>query len=148
MQRKAYIQLTEAGEHVPTDIPGDHQRVSYLLDLMKMDNPKMLAGTAAIEQDETGKQVHIENLVTFLLPFDPVVANNAKAKGLGVNFLAATADKAASGVTVGNTGVELHWHDPQKFRKMTKDQKAEFSEWNKTQPKKNGSSSKRKRSNK
>ena len=32
MQRKAFIQLSEAGEHVPTKLPGDCQRVSYLLD--------------------------------------------------------------------------------------------------------------------
>ena len=57
MQRKAYIQLTEAGEHVPTKLPGNCQRVSYLLDSLKTDNPKMLAGTAAIKQDETGKRV-------------------------------------------------------------------------------------------
>ena len=140
MQRKAYIQLTE------TKIPGDRQRVSYLLDSMKTDNPKMLAGTAAIEQDETGKQVHFENSVTFLLPFDPVIAKNAKAKGLGVNVLAAIANKAASDVTIGKTGVELQWHEPHKFSKMTKEQKAELSEWNTTQPKKDGSPSKRKRS--
>ena len=77
----------------------------------------MLAGTAAIEQDETGKQVNFENSVAFLLPFDPVVAKNAKAKGLGVNVLAATADKSASGVTMGKYGVELRWHEPQKFDK-------------------------------
>ena len=41
-----------------------------------------MAGTAAIEQDELGKCVHFENTVTFLLPFDPVVAKNAKAKGM------------------------------------------------------------------
>ena len=45
----------------------------------------MLAGTAAIEQDELGKCVDFERTVTFLLPFDSVVAKNAKAKGLGVN---------------------------------------------------------------
>jgi hypothetical protein len=45
----------------------------------------MLAGTAAIEQDELGKRVDFEKTVTFLLPFDSVVAKNAKAKGLGVN---------------------------------------------------------------
>ena len=114
MQRKAFIQLSEA------------------------DNPKMLAGTAAIEQDELGKRVHFENTVTFLLPFDPVVAKNAKAKGLGVNVSGTAADTPAKGATVGKTGVELRWHEPQKFSKLTKEQKLELSEWNKTQPKREG----------
>ena len=76
--------------------------------------------------------------MAFLLPFDPIVVKNAKAKGLGVNVLASTADKAAGGVTVGKSGVELRWHEPQKFSKLTKEQKAELSEWNRNQPKKEG----------
>lgn len=139
MQRKAYIQLVEAGEHVPAELPGGRQRVSYLLDSLKTDNPKMLAGTAAVEQDETGKRVSFEDSVAFLLQFDPVVAKNVKAKGLGVNVSATTGDKTAGGVTVGKSGVELRWHEPQKFSKLSKEQKAELSEWNKTtNPQKDG----------
>ena len=96
----------------------------------------MLAVTAAIEQNELGKRVHFEKTVTFLLPFDPVVAKNAKAKGLGVNVLGTAAP--AKGATVGKSGVELRWHEPQKFSKLTKEQKLELSEWNKTQPKREG----------
>ncbi len=48
----------------------------------------MFAGTAAIEQDELGKRVSFKILVAFLLQFDPAVAKNVKAKGLGVNLLA------------------------------------------------------------
>jgi hypothetical protein len=138
MQRKAFIQLSKAGEHVPTELPNDRTRVSYHLDSLKMDNPKMLAGTAAIEQDELGKRVHFEKTVIFLLPFDSVVAKNAKAKGLGVNVLGTAAEKPVIGATMGKTGVELRWHEPQKFSKLTKEQKFELSEWNKTQPKRDG----------
>jgi hypothetical protein len=138
MQRKAFIQLSEAGEHVPAELPNDCTCVSYLLDTLKTENPKMLVGTAAVEQDELGKCIHFENTVTFLLPFDPVVAKNAKAKGLGVNVLGTAADKPIIGATVGKTGVELRWHEPQKFSKLTKEQKFELSEWNKTQPKQDG----------
>ncbi len=134
MQRKGFIQLSEAGEHVPTELPNYCTRVSYLLDSLKTENPKMLSGTAAIEQDELGKRVQIKNTVTFLLPFDPVVAKNAMAKGLGVNVSRTAADKPVIGATVGKTGVELRWHERQKFSKLTKEQKFELSEWNKTQP--------------
>ena len=50
LQRRAFAQLSEAAEHVPTEIPGPRQRTKYLLDSLKTDNPKMLAGMAAIEQ--------------------------------------------------------------------------------------------------
>jgi hypothetical protein len=33
---------------------------------------------------------------------------------------------------LGKSGVELRWHEPQKFSKLSKEQKAELSEWNKT----------------
>ena len=52
MQCKAYIQLTEAAEQVPAEVPGPHQRVTYLLDSLKTVEPKVLAGMAEIEQDE------------------------------------------------------------------------------------------------
>ncbi len=48
------------------------------------------------------------------------------------------ADKIAGGVTVGKTGVELCWYEPEKFSKLTKEQKAELSVWNKNNPKKEG----------
>ena len=70
----------------------------------------MLAGTAAIDQDELGKCVSFESSVAFLLQFDPVVAKNVKAKGLGVNVLATSGDKTPGGVTMGTSGVELRWH--------------------------------------
>ena len=132
MQRRAFIQLGEANEHVPTELPGDRQRVSYLLDSLKTENPKMLAGIAAIEQDETGKRLSFESSVAFLLQFDPVVAKNVKAKGLGVNVSATTGEKPPGGVAMGKSGVELRWYEPQKFSKLSKEQKAELSEWNRT----------------
>ena len=49
MQRKAFIQLTEAAEQVPAEVPGPRQRVTYLLDSIKTVEPKVLAGMAAIE---------------------------------------------------------------------------------------------------
>ena len=41
---------------VPAEEPGQRQRVTYLLDSMKTVEPKVLAGMAAIEQDELVKQ--------------------------------------------------------------------------------------------
>ena len=143
LQRRAFIQLTEADEvGVPTEIPGPRQRVTYLLDSLKTDNPKMLAGVAAVEQDEHGKRVRFEDTVTYLLPFDPVAAKASKAKGLGVN-VSTTEGKLAGGVAKGTTGVELRWHEPEKFAALSKEQKKELQVWNASQPKGGG----RKRTN-
>ena len=49
-QRKAHIQLIEAADHAPADVPNAHQRVTYLLDSLKTEHPKVLACIAAVEQ--------------------------------------------------------------------------------------------------
>ena len=101
---------------------------------------------AEIEQDELGKQNYFELLFTFLLPSFPVIAKNVKAKGLGVNVSSSDGKPVAkaSEVTKGSTGVELFWHQPSKFKLLTKEQKVELAAWNKSNPKKDSNSKKRK----
>ena len=112
---------------------------------MKTVEPKVLAGMAAIEQDELGKRRDFELSVTFLLPSCPVVAKNVKAKGLGVNVSSSDMTVAKAGVvTKGSTGVELRWYEPNKFKLLTKEQKVELAAWNKSNPKKDGAQKKRK----
>jgi hypothetical protein len=83
--------------------------------------------------------------VTFLLPSCLVVAKNVKAKGLGVNISSSDVTVAKAGiVTKGSTGVELRWHEPSKFKLLTKEQKVELAAWNKSNPKKDGNLKKRK----
>ena len=118
-----------------------------MLDSLKTVEPKVLAGIAAIEQDELGKQNDFELSVIFLLPSCPVFAKNLKAKGLGVNVSCSDGKPIAkaSEVTKGSTGVELCWHEPSKFKLLTKGQKVELAawNWNKSNPKKDGTQKKR-----
>ncbi len=128
MHRKAYIQLTEAAEQVLAEVPGPRQRVTYFLDSMKTVDPKVLAGMAAIEQDELGKRRDFELSVTFLLSSCPVVAKNVKAKDLGVNVSSSDVTVAKSSeVTKGSTGMKLRWYEPNKFKLLTKEQKVELA---------------------
>ena len=89
---------------------------------------------AAIEQDKFGKRIDFEQSVTFLLPSCPVVAKNLKSKGLGANVSRSDGKVVVKGseVTKGTTGVELCWHEPSKFKKITKEQQVELAEWNKS----------------
>ena len=47
-------------------------------------------------------------------------------------------------VEKGTTGVELCWYEPRKFKKLTKEQKVELADWNKSNPNKDGTTKKRK----
>ena len=139
-QRKANIQLIEAAEHAPADVPNARQRVTYLLDSIKTVDPKVLACIAAVEQDELGKRVSFEDASTFLLPSCPVAAKNHKANGVNAK-VSGTDGNTGGGAGVGGavlkgkTGVELRYHAPDKFAKLSKEQKTEVSVWNRNQPK-------------
>jgi hypothetical protein len=72
-----------------------------------------------------------------------VVSKNVKAKGLGVNVSSSDVTVAMAGVvTKGSTGVELRWHEPKKFKLLTKEQKVELAARNKSHPKKDGAQKK------
>lgn len=133
-QRQAYAQLLEASEHTPAEIPNPRLRVTYLLDSLESPDPKVLAGVAAIAQDETGKRVNFEEAVTFLLPYCPVTAKGGKKQGLGVKVSGTVA--GVDTPAIGKTGVKLCWHEPDKFIKLSQEQKKEVMEWNRNNPKK------------
>jgi hypothetical protein len=139
-QQKANIQLIEAAEHAPADVPNNRQRMTYLLDSLKTEHPKVLACVAAAEQDETGKQVSFEDASTFLLPSCPVAAKGPKKNG--INSKVSGTDDTTRGVAgasgfvlKGKTGVDLRYHAPKKFAKLIKEQKTEVSFCNRSQPK-------------
>ncbi len=47
-------------------------------------------------------------------------------------MLATSGEMTLGGVILGKSSIELRWHEPQKFSKLSKEQKAKLSEWNKT----------------
>ncbi len=74
-----------------------------------------------------------------------MVAKNVTAKGLGVNVSSSDVTVAKAGVvTKGSTGVELRWHEPNKFKLLTKEQKVKLAAWNKSNSNKDGAQKKRK----
>jgi hypothetical protein len=114
--------------------------VTYLLDSIKTVDPKVLACIAAVEQDELGKRVSFEDASTFLLPSCPVAAKGPKNNGINAKVSGTDATTrggaGASGVVLkGKTGVDLRYHAPEKFAKLSKEQKTEVSFWNRSQPK-------------
>jgi hypothetical protein len=95
----------------------------------------VLACITAIEQDEQGKRVNFEDAATFLLPSCPVVAKNPKNNGINAKVSGTDGATAGGAVLKGKTGVELRYHAPEKFAKLSKEQKTEVSVRNRSQPK-------------
>jgi hypothetical protein len=140
MHCHAWITLTECAEHIPVDMPNDHARVAYLMDLLKTVGPTVLAAIAAVHQDEADKCVNFENMFAYLVPVCPVTAKTAKKTGK-VAFDASvlgTSGKTQGGLGGGNanpgkvsTGVALRYHCHKEFHALNKEQKNELCKWTK-----------------
>ena len=67
----------------------------------------MLAGLAAIRQDDAGMRGDFESAAVFLSPTCPVAKKGSERK---VGFDAATVLATDSKTSIGKTGVELRYH--------------------------------------
>ena len=70
--RKAYIALTEAGEHVPIQVPDERTRVTNFMDLFQTTNPDVLAALSSICQVEHVNRKDFELAASFLIQSCPV----------------------------------------------------------------------------
>jgi hypothetical protein len=138
MHRHARITLTKCAEHIPVDVPNDHARVTYLMDLLKTVDPTVLAAIAAVCQDEADKRVNFKITFAYFVPVCPVTAKTAKKTGK-VAFdtsVLGTSGKTQGGLGGGNanpgkgsTGVALCYHCHKEFHALNKEQKDELCKW-------------------
>jgi hypothetical protein len=68
LHRKAYINHTKCAEHISVEVPNSWAWLPYLLDSLKTITPEVLAGLAAICQDDADKRINFENVFTYLAP--------------------------------------------------------------------------------
>ena len=99
--------LIEAADHVFHQIPSDRTRVSYLMNSIDSKDDEVLAGLAAIRQDDAGMRGDFESAAIFLPPTCPVAKKVPERK---VGFDAATISAADAKTGIGKPGVELRYH--------------------------------------
>ena len=151
LHRKAYVALTEAGEHVPVQVPDERTRVTNFMDSFQTTNPDVLAALSSVRQDEHVKRKDFELAASFLIQSCPV---EDKKKQKSVTFDANVSGvekgtpgglkKSGGGSAVGTTGVELRYYKKDEFVKLSKPQRAEVAAWVKLHPR-NGTTGKHKR---
>ena len=66
--RQAYVDLSEAVDHVSHQIPSERTHVSYLMNSIDSKDSEVLAGLAAIRQDGAGMRGYFESAAIFLSP--------------------------------------------------------------------------------
>ena len=110
--RRAYVALIEEADHVSHQIPSERTRVSYLMNSIDRKDAEVLAGLAAIRQDDAGMRGDFESAAIFLSPTCPVAKKGPERK---VGFGAATISAADAKTGIGETGVELRYHTKKEF---------------------------------
>ena len=68
IHRQAYVALIEAAEHVSHQTPSERTHVSYLMNSIDSTDAEVLAGLAAIRQDDVGMRGDFESAAIFLSP--------------------------------------------------------------------------------
>ena len=90
---------------------------------------EVLAGLAAIRQDDAGMRDDFESAAIFLSPTCPVAKKGPERK---VGFDAATILAADAKTGIGKTGVELRYHTKKEFWALPEEHRREVADYNAT----------------
>ena len=127
--RSKHAQLVEAAEHVNFQVPNEHTRVTYIIDNIEHQDADLRAAIAQVRTDARGTRSDFEKSVAILLPVDPFVKTAANKPKVSFEVSSTSATKFGRGKS---TGVDLRWHKPEEFSKLSSDAKKELRAWQNT----------------
>ena len=114
-QRQCFEELLNCKVHVEVMLPGEEQRVTYLMDSIASGDGNVTATIGLIKNDLNGMRRDFEKAASALIEVDPFV--RGKHKGGGRTATISSVDYSAGR---GGTGVDLRWHTPQEYRALSK----------------------------
>lgn len=147
--REHHVSIELCSQHVTVALPTPHSMVGYMIDNIQCSDPNVKAALAAIKLDNgaNGMRNDFERAAAFLLPTDPNKQKGGKRKR-GIAQLSSTTahqdDQKNKGgnrkkrvkfvkgakrtwkKSSGNTGVELRYYQPQEYKQLSDEQKAEL----------------------
>lgn len=135
--RTAYAGLVRCAEHIQTQVPDEHTRVTYFTQNVKSQDASIRAALETIKLDDgpTGMRNNFENMVTHIVSACPVAKK--KRDGNKRSFAeVAEVDGAVSSSggmkpARGETGVEFRYYKHDEYHKLTKEQQAELLQYRK-----------------
>ena len=122
--RQCYEELLNCADHVPTMLPGESQRVTFLIDSIECIDGPVYATIGIIRADVNGMKSNFEKAASALIDVDPYV----KGRNRGNNGRTATISSLEY-TGRGGSGVDLRWHTPNEYRELSKEQKDELHTW-------------------
>ena len=124
LHRTSYVQLVEASQYVDFQLPSEHTRVTYLLDAITHMDPDLRTAIGSIRINTDNMRDNFELSVSCLLPVDPYSKHKEKSPKP-----AQIADVTLKNKSASKTGVDLRWHTPEEYKKLSKEQRSELYEW-------------------
>ena len=143
----AFVMMQECSTHVPYQLPNEFTRVTHLFDNIQCNDASLQAAMALVRNDKdlTGKMNNFEDAASFIIPHDPVakkqrattkrdLANVAgtEAEGQKKPKSAASISSTSTKPSIGKTGVEFRFYKKPEYRKLSKEQKSELYQWQKS----------------
>ena len=128
--RNAYDDLSDCSNYITVSVPNDEQRVEYLIDSITCSDSTLQAAIGLIRANTNNMRESFEGAATSLIEVDPYkrssrVSDNSSNRQATVSAMDYLAGR-------GETGVDLRWHHPKEFSKLTNDQKDELVTWLRT----------------
>ena len=137
--RNAYVSMQASAEHVQYQLPNEHSRVGFLLEVIQCSDAGLQAATASIKTDNgpEGMRNNFEATAAHLLPYDPVAKKRSNGQKRGAAQISSVMDPTPNTTkkpSIGKTGVHLCYYKTGEYRNLTNEQKEELKEWRANNP--------------
>ena len=126
LHRSAYTALEEAALHVNFQLPNERSRVGYLLENITNSDPDLRAALASIRANVNNMRSSFEASIKFLLPVCPYIEYKSNNRNPNIS------DFTLKGKSDSKTGVDFRWHTREEYAKLSKEQRSELYNWQKS----------------
>ncbi len=124
--REAFNEMVRAAQFIPYEVPDEHTRVGRLLKGLQSKDPSIVSTITHI-QGNPDQRDNFENATDFLLLTTPEFKDLTEG-GQRINSLCSKNDTKKK-PNSGKSGVEFRYYAKNEYRKLSKAQKKELSEW-------------------
>ncbi len=129
--RVAYDDLRDCANHITVPVPNGEQRVEYLIDSINCPDSTLQAALGLIRANTNNIRENFEEAASSLIEVDPYKRSSRSSQ----NSSGRQANISAidfSGGRGGDSGVDLRWHTPKEYAKLSSDAKDELNAWLRT----------------
>ena len=128
--RVAYDDLRDCSNHITVPVPNDEQRVEYLIDSINCPDSTLQAAVGLIRANTNNMRQNFEDAASSLIEVDPYKRSTRSSQNSSGRQAHISAIDFSGGR--GDTGVDLRWHTPKEYAKLSSDAKDELNAWLRT----------------